>query len=375
MTHRERWLRTMHFQSIDHVPDEEFGYWSDTFDVWQPQGLPRWVDDNHWADAYFGFAPRKHVPINLGLLPPFDTEVLEEDERHKIVLDSTGATSLIHKDDTSSIPKYLKFPVENRTDWDAFKQRLDPDDPRRYPLNWNEMKEVWKNRDYPLGVNCGSLYGWVRNWMGFENAAMAVAAEPDLIEEMMEHITTFVLKVLDRAVRDVQLDFGAFWEDMCFRNGPMISPRMFKQLMVPRYQRITGFLKEHGVDVVYVDCDGDINQLVGLWIEGGVNCMFPLEIRGGSDPYPMRERYGRQVLLMGGVDKTKLIDGKAAIRQEVCRLEKLVAEGGFVPHVDHRCPPDVRYENYLYYLKTKREAFGIPEPPPFAERRAQGEVR
>jgi uroporphyrinogen decarboxylase len=333
------------------------------------------VDNNTWADAYFGFAPRKHVPLNLGLLPPFEAKVLEEDERHKIVRDSGGATSLIHKGEQSSIPKYLRFPIESRADWEAFKERLDPDDPRRYPLNWEELKEIWKHRDYPLGVSCGSLYGWVRNWMGFENAAMACAEQPDLIHDIMEHITTLVLRVIDRAVREVDLDFASLWEDMCFRNGPMISPRMFQEFMVPRYRRITGFLKQRGVDIVYVDCDGDINRLVGLWIEGGVNCMFPLEIRGGSDPYPMREKYGRQVLLMGGVDKTRLIAGKAAIRQEVRRLETLVGEGGFIPHVDHRCPPDVTYENYLYYLKTKRDAFGIPEPPPFEERRARGEVR
>jgi uroporphyrinogen decarboxylase len=90
--------------------------------------------------------------------------------------------------------------------------------------------------------------------------------------------------------------------------------------------------------------------------------MFPLEIQSGSDPYPIREKYGEQVLLLGGVDKMQLIAGKVAIRKEIDRITPLVETGGYIPHVDHRCPPDVTYENYLYYLKTKREAFGIPEP-------------
>jgi uroporphyrinogen decarboxylase len=167
---------------------------------------------------------------------------------------------------------------------------------------------------------------------------------------------------MNRAVREVDLDFASFWEDMCFNMGPMISPAMFREFMVPRYRRITDFLRANGVDVAYVDCDGDINQLVGLWLEGGVNCMFPLEIQSGSDPAPMREKYGERVLLMGGVDKTRLIAGKQAIRKEIDRIAPLVASGGYIPHVDHRCPPDVTFENYLYYLNTKREAFGIPEP-------------
>ena len=37
-------------------------------------------------------------------------------------------------------------------------------------------------------------------------------------------------------------------------------------------------------------------------------------------------------------------------------------EGGFIPHVDHRVPPDVSYDDYLFYLRTKRELYGIPEP-------------
>jgi uroporphyrinogen decarboxylase len=58
---------------------------------------------------------------------------------------------------------------------------------------------------------------------------------------------------------------------------------------------------------------------------------------------------------------------KESIRQEVLRLKPLVDDGGFIPHVDHRCPPDVTYENYLYYLKFKRETYGIPEPEPRTE--------
>jgi len=185
-----------------------------------------------------------------------------------------------------------------------------------------------------------------------------------LVEEMMDHLVYLITTAISRAVKEVRFDFASMGEDMAYKAGPMISPKLFKELMVPRLKQITGFLKRHGVDVVYVDSDGNINQLVGLWLEGGVNCMFPLEVRGGTDPHWMRSEFGRNVLLMGGIDKTALIAGKAQIRAEVKRLEKLVADGGFIPHFDHRTPPDVSLENYRYYLKVKRSAFGIPEPGP-----------
>ena len=51
MNARERFNRVMHFQPVDHVPDEEFGYWDETLQVWHMQGLPREIDDNGKAKA------------------------------------------------------------------------------------------------------------------------------------------------------------------------------------------------------------------------------------------------------------------------------------------------------------------------------------
>jgi uroporphyrinogen decarboxylase len=125
--------------------------------------------------------------------------------------------------------------------------------------------------------------------------------------------------------------------------------------MVPEYKRVTSFLKDHGIWINILDCDGNINSLVPLWLEAGINCMFPLERRAGTDPIKLREIYGKKVLLMGGVDKTSLIRGRKAISEELKKLEPLVDEGGYIPHVDHRVPPDIPYETYLYYLREKRK--------------------
>ena len=166
MNHRERWVRTMHFQPVDHVPDEEFGYWDDTLRLWHSQGLPEEINDNSAADRYFGFAPRATVPLNLGLIPPFESRVLEETDKYRILIDGSGVKSIVHKDGRSTIPKYLEFPIKTREDWARFKERLNPEDPRRQPSEqeWQRLKEQYRNRDYPLGVFCGSLFGSATGW-------------------------------------------------------------------------------------------------------------------------------------------------------------------------------------------------------------------
>ncbi len=364
MNDRERWNRVLHYQSVDHVPDQEFGYWSDTLRVWHRQGLPREVNTNGLADQYFGFARRDTAGVKVGLYPAFRRRILGWEGDEKLILDGTGAKCLVRRDGNSTIPQFLEYPIKDRASWERFRERLDPRTHGRYPDDWEARKAEWATRDYPLVVGAGSLFGWLRNWIGLENISYMLFEQRDLVEEMMDHLVYLITTVLKRAVEEVQFDAASMWEDMAYKAGPMISPRLFAELMVPRYKQITGFLRQHGIDVVYLDCDGNINQLVGLWLEAGVNCMFPLEIRGGSDPIPIRERYGKQVLLLGGVDKTQLIAGKVAIRTEVERLGKLVADGGYIPHVDHRVPPDVTLENYRYYLEVKRAAFGIPAPQP-----------
>ncbi len=372
LTHRERWLRTMHFQEVDHIPDEEFGYWDNTLTLWHEQGLPREITSNWRADIYFGFAPRAMVPVRDGLLPGFKRTVLDNRGDHVLIRDEHGATCEIHGSGQDSIPHFIDFLLKDREEWEReFKPRLDPDDARRRPsdADWERQKDEYRNRDYPLGISIGSLYGWMRDWMGFERAAMMVYDDPGLVEEIMETITRIVLRGIEWAGPEMQIDFGAGWEDMAFRNGPMISPASFERFMVPRYKRISDALRKHGCDIVFTDCDGNINALVPLWLKAGLNCMFPVEVAAGSDPISLRQKYGRDILLIGGVNKRSLAQGKQAIRAELARIEPEVRAGGWIPHVDHRVPPDVSFDDYRYYLAAKRDLFGIPEPATWEERR------
>jgi len=361
LSHRERWLRCFHFQPIDRIPNVEFGYWTDTFKRWHAEGLPEEIDSNAKADRYFGFDPSVGMPVNLGLIPRFTPKVLHEDERRKVIVDATGVKCEVRADGSSSIPHYLEFPVKSREDWEEFKKRLNPKSEGRFPPaeRWERVKAELNQADVPRHISCGSLFGWPRNWMGFERATTLFYDDPQLMAEIMDTIVDLVTTVIAPALREVQFDQGNFWEDMAFRNGPMISPRLFEEFMVPRYQRITSLLREHGVDLVCVDCDGNINELVPLWLEAGVNMMFPIEVAAGTDPIELREKFGRRVLLKGGVNKRALAEGREAIKKELRRLVPLVEDGGFVPHVDHRVPPDVSFADYLYYLEAKKDIFGM----------------
>jgi len=369
MNLRERFLNTFHYEEVDRVPDFEFGYWQETLENWVEEGhLPQQIiaegegDINRKAEEYFGFEQRETLPVSVDMHPHFERKVLDEDEKYRIVRDERGIVCRILKEH-ETMPEWIEFPVKDREDFERLKERYDPSDPARYPDDWESLGERYRDRERPLGVFCGSLYGWLRYWTGFERLSRAFIQEPDFVHDMMEFLTEHILTVLSRALKEAQrqgvtLDFSAWWEDMCYNKGPLISPDMFEEFMVPRYKRITSLLEDYGIDIHYLDSDGQIDELVPLWLEGGINCMFPIEV-AHTKPEDLREKFGKEVLMMGGVDKRALIEGtEEAIDDELAKLPPLLEEGGFIPHVDHRVPADVDFESYRYYVRRKREIIG-----------------
>jgi len=359
MTGRERWLKSFHFEPVDRPVNIEFGYWEETLPIWQKSGLPEEVDTHEKGHRYFGLDFHAGAPTPNGLIPHFEHKVIAEGDGYRDVQQGDGSVIREHAGiTTSTIPEHLSYPVSDRDSWNEFKKRLDPDDPARFP-DAEKLKERFAERDYPLGVGAGSLFGWVRDWMGFENACMVPHLDPVLFEEMMERICDVICAVLERMLPVLQFDYAAMWEDMCFNAGPMMNPEHFDRFCVPRYRRISELCHKHGVDIIYTDCDGNIDALVPYWLKAGINGMFPLEMAGGSDPVKYRKEYGHDVLLFGGVNKRELAKGREAIDAELERLRPVVEDGGFAPHCDHRCPPDVSLENYIYYMERKVEVFGM----------------
>jgi hypothetical protein len=85
-----------------------------------------------------------------------------------------------------------------------------------------------------------------------------------------------------------------------------------------------------------------------------VGGLWPLERASDRDPLFIRQKYGHDLRLWGGVDKRELAKGKAAIDSHLLSLAPLIADGGFIPTVDHLVPPDVSLENFCYYMRQKK---------------------
>jgi len=354
-TNRERFLKIARFESKGELflPSNWQWFWRGTLERWEKEGLPT---DVHLAE-YFGFQRTEMVPIRNGLIPPFELQILEEDATQEVIIDRDGAKKRILKENRErSMDQWLEYPVKDRKSWQEYKKRLNPHSPIRYPLWWEEKKEQYQQRDYPLGIHAGSFFGQIRNWIGIENLSYLTVDNPALIEEIEEYVEYLVIETIKPALQDIKIDFALFWEDMAYKTGSLVSLDFVRKYMLPHYKKVTELLRSHGVDIITLDSDGNIEELIPLWLETGINCVYPNEVAAGMDVVALRKKYGQDLILEGGIDKRALAKGKKEIEEEVNKkVPYLLSTGGYFPGIDHSVPHDVPFENYKYYLELVKK--------------------
>jgi uroporphyrinogen decarboxylase len=352
---REKFLRIARFESTGELmlPSLWQWFWSESLVRWQNEGMPAGV---HFQE-YFGFERMEMIPINLGVVPSFEVETLEEDATHKVIRDGDGAKKRVLKEHRgTSMDQWIEYPVKDRKTWEAYKKRLDPHSPIRYPLWWEEKKEEYKHRGHPLGISVGSFFGWTRNWIGIENLSYLTMDNPALIEEIGEYLEYFIIETIKPALSEIQFDFAHFWEDMAWNRGSLVSLEFVRKYMVPHYKKVTDLLHSHGIDIITLDSDGDVNALIPIWLDCGINGILPNEVAAHMDVVQMRKRFGKDLVISGGIDKRALAGTRKQVEEEVMnKVPYVLSTGGFFPGVDHAVPPDVPFENYLYYLELLRK--------------------
>lgn len=364
LTLKERFRRTMFFQDVEAPPNFEFGYWDNTIPNWHEQGLPEWVRDEASAYDYFGIEDVRWVQANPGLLPVCEYKILEDAEDYIVYRDELGCVAKQGKHGDHTIPHYIDFPVKDRASWEPYIAALDPKRPERW-VGFKESIAALKDCDAPIGINCGSLLGVPRNIIGFEQIATMPYEDPELIVDIVNAFGETIVAVLDEALPHVQVDFGHGWEDICYNMGPIVNPSFVREVAGPWYRKIADKLNQHGCCVYSTDTDGNIMPIVDVFLENGLNTQFPIEVNGGTDPCALRDLYGKNVRLWGGVNKKIFYGDKEDIRREMLRLQPYVAQGGFIPTVDHRVPADVSLDAYKHYLDYKREILNVGGEPKY----------
>lgn len=384
MTHRERTLAVLRYQSYDRLPIVHFGYWKETVLKWAAEGhiteaLARAQGDGNPADlelnAKLGwdFNWQCMFSPHHGLRPGFESRVLktfEDGSEH--LLDGNGVV-IYRKPEAGSIPAEISHTLTDRRSWDEqykyryawhedrVKRQRVMVDGKMVPFSEGGLDYLKQGEhEYLSGLHCGSLFGNIRNIIGVQGSSYIYCDDEALYTEMIDTNAELCYQNVKYALESgAKFDFAHFWEDICFKNGPLVVPSVFEEKVGPHYKRFTDLLSSYGIDIVSLDSDGKIDALIPTWLHNGVNTMFPIEVgTWEASIAPWREQYGKALLGVGGMNKNVLALDRAAVDREIERLRPLVELGGYIPCPDHRLPPGAEWDLVKYYCDRMRECFG-----------------
>ena len=349
MTNRERALNKLHFKPVDRMPAVHFGYWPELLTEWAEQGkIPKDLAVGNYdgsekereLDRMIGwdFNWNRLAGSNNHLLPPFESKTLETLPDGSVRIQNGDGNIERIKPGVTSIPSEDDFLLKSR---EVFEKEYRPRMqyvPERVNIEYFKHFNETRPMDVPVGIHLGSVMGNIRNICTVIGMSYLIYDEDeDLFADIVDTYAEMQYKCVEAILETgAKFDFAHYWEDICFKNGPLLSPEVFDELCAKHYKKRNDLCHKYGIDIISLDCDGVTEKLLPTWVENGVNTMFP-------------------ILGVGGMDKTALRIDKAAVDKEIERMKRLSELGGFIPCPDHRLMPGTKYELVQYYAEKIKE--------------------
>jgi uroporphyrinogen decarboxylase len=322
LTEKERFLKTLVGNGADRFPYFDLEPWEDTLERWRREGLPA---DRSVAEF---FTLETHHPAGLMLrsFPYFQ-----------------GAPDLLG-DPTAFERHYdLKHPG-----------RLDPDFERKCREANRNGKVVYTDA---WGGGFLQMLG-VHDWDSFVSAMVALKVDRPGIEALVDRTVDFYCVLLEKLLDGTTVDYATFYEPIASNSGPVISPSMFRHLVLPGYRRVLKLLAKHGVPLrILCTTGGNLSVLLPDLIEAGINGFWISNIRDAGMSYvELRRTYGPDIALIGGVDATTLAQDEDAVRRAVEEtVPVLLKEGHYLPCLDDRPRINHPFRQYRYFRRLLEE--------------------
>ncbi len=310
----------MSYGTPDRVPYFEEGIRKDVLKAWRRQGMP---PDVNPADLF------------------------PSDRREELMVD------------VEPHPTPQKWPT-SRSELEAFRRRLNPDDSGRLPAGWSKRVRAWSGRDYVLmlRIHRGFFQTMgVEDWSRFREIIYLLTDDPAFVREAMAIQGDFAASLAEKILGEVEVDAVIFSEPIGGNNRPLLSPPMYEEFVLTSYEPILDVLRRYGVETIILRTYANARLLIPSILKWGFNCLWACEVNLETMDYrDLRREFGRDLRLIGGIDLDALRRGKAAIRREVEeKVPPLLASGGYVPLADGRVRPDVPFEHYVYYRQLLTE--------------------
>lgn len=333
----------MMFENGSRLLHVEQGFCDGVLEDWLSQGLPAtianpafWgVTDQEDIFDFFNVAKFAHCSFNQFRIEPLPEQILSESNGRRTYRDGMGNT-IEARTDGISLPHVMDYAVKSKGDYLAIREEMIRVDERR----WNSIHDenffasVRNQEDHIVTLHVSGPFGFIRDMVGAETAMMLPYLDEELYRMMLRDHLDVCCRTAEHVIRACRPDCCFIWEDNCYKNGPMVSPNIFREFHLPWYQEWDHFLNVCGVPFSLVDTDGDPTALIPLWVEGGITGILPWEVNA-VDMLKISREFPHLVLL-GGIYKHVLEKEPSDIEAEIDRVMSVLSHrGGYIASLDH----------------------------------------
>jgi len=244
----------------------------------------------------------------------------------------------------------------------------DPHDPDRWAGVRQHAEQLFHQTDYAV-VACPGFNGvWERAWFlcGFRRMMEGVAVERDFVHAVLRRILE-----LNKAAMGHFLDaVGAYiqviklTDDLGIQDGPMISPRTYREVIQPYHKELFGFVKARTRARVFHHSCGSVYRLLPDMLDAGLEVLNPVQVSAqGMDTRRLKAEFGERLSFWGAIDTQRVLPFGAPgdVRREVeRRIADLAPGGGYVLAPVHNIQADVPAENILAMYQHALEVGRYP---------------
>ncbi len=318
---RNLFLRTARRQPVERVLFLEEAIRQEVLERWYGEGLSLRVTVDNYRD-FFSLDSYDYIPMWL----------------------EAGAGALSSEEDFTRL---------------EHRYRNEPQDFRGAGF-WRQKASEYAGRQTPLGITGWRgfmlpLFTHRREWDSLQDVLLGLHDFPRQVKSALELVADCYIESLNLAFQHMDFDFGVISEPIASPSGPVISPRMFAEFVLPSYRRIIDMFHEHGVDLVVFKSISNIAPLLPMVVEAGIDGIWVTQTSDAIDYVELRESYPH-LLLIGGLDATVLTQDEDTIRNEVtAKVPRLLAGGRYLPALDDNPRENVPYGNYVFYRRLLRE--------------------
>ncbi len=347
MDSRERVWTVLNGGVPDRVPLDD-SYWATTIERWQREGLPADISPSR------ALGTDEIAFFSGDYTMRFPEHEVERTPLSRTYWDADGALRRDLHTDEGWTSQWLDFIIKTPEDWERERHRL-AFTPERLSegLRGAYAQARREGRFVCYGAHAAFHPTWTR--IGMENELMLMLEQPAWIHDMMATHAQLVIDLFE-GMRALGLEFdGArLADDLGYQSAPLISPRLYRELVLPHHKRMCDHFAEAGIKTM-LHSDGNIAPLIPGFIDAGFAGLHPLEAKAGLDVRELKAQFGDRLVFYGNIDARALAGTREEIEAEIVSKITVAKEGGgYIYHSDHSVPNNVSLENYRFALDLVR---------------------